>query len=99
MAAEEEIQDEAAVQHQLLNLLDLRLVPAPIKEPAVVPVAEGIAGDSENPPLESYEFMFESGLVHRTIVRFVEDSFHASKILLETAEVWQVCSRPPRKLH
>ena len=89
MTVEEEIQDKAAIQHQLPNLLDLRLVSAPIKELAVVPVAEGIAGDSENPPLESYEFMLESELVHRTIVRFFNDSFHAPKILLETAEVWQ----------
>lgn len=86
MAAEEEIQDEAAVRHQLLNLIDLHLVPAPIKEPAVVLVVEGIAGDSENPLLESSEFMFELDLVHRTIVRFVNVSFHAVKILLETAK-------------
>ena len=80
MAAEEEIQDEAAVRHQLLNLLDLHLVPAPIKEPAVMLVVEGISGDSENPLLEACEFMFELGLVHRTIVRFVKVSFHAVKI-------------------
>lgn len=59
---------------------DLHLVPAPIKEPAVVLVVEGIAGDSENPLLESCEFKFEFGLVHRTIVRFVKVSFHAVKI-------------------
>lgn len=59
---------------------DLHLVPAPIKEPAVVLVVEGIAGDSENPLLESCEFKFEFGLVHRTIVRLVKVSFHAVKI-------------------
>lgn len=59
---------------------DLHLVPAPIKELAVVLVVEGIAGDSENPLLESCEFEFEFGLVHRTIVRFVKVSFHAVKI-------------------
>ena len=93
MAAEEEIQDEAAVRHQLLNLIDLHLVPAPIKEPAVVLVVEGIAGNSENPLLESCEFKFEFGLVHRTIVGFVNVSFHAVKILLETAKVGvRMCS-------
>lgn len=89
MAAEEEIQDEAAVRHQLLNLIDLHLVPAPIKEPAVVLVVEGIAGDSENPLLESCEFMSELVLVHRTIVRFVNVSFHAVKIRHEDAKEWQ----------
>lgn len=89
MAAEEEIQDEAAVRHQLLNLIDLHLVPAPIKEPAVMLVVEGIAGDSENPLLESCEFMFELDLVHRTIIRFVNVSFHAAKILFEDAKIWQ----------
>ena len=93
MAAEEEIQDEAAVRHQFLNLIDLHLVPTPIKEPAVVLVVEGIAGDSENPLLESCEFMFELDLVHRTIVRFVNVSFHAVKILFETAKEWQVGGR------
>ena len=80
MAAEEEIQDVAAVQHQFLDRLDLRLVPASVQELAVVLVVEGIAGDSENPLLESCEFEFEFGLVHRTIVRFVKVSFHAVKI-------------------
>lgn len=59
MAAEEEILDVAAVQHQFLDRLDLRLVPAPVQELAVVLVVEGIAGDSENPLLESCEFEFE----------------------------------------
>lgn len=72
---------------------DLHLVPAPIKEPAVVLVVEGIAGDSENPLLESCEFKFELDLVHRTIVRLVKVSFHAVKILLETAKVGvRMCS-------
>lgn len=72
---------------------DLHLVPAPIKEPAVVLVVEWIAGDSENPLLESCEFKFEFGLVHRTIVRLVKVSFHAVKILLETAKVGvRMCS-------
>lgn len=93
MAAEEEIQDEAAVRHQLLNLIDFHLVTAPIKEPAVVLVVEGIAGDSENPLLESCEFMFELDLVHRTIVRFVNVSFHAVKIRHNDAKEWQVGRR------
>lgn len=59
---------------------DLHLVPAPIKELAVMLVVEGIAGYSENPLLESCEFKFELDLVHRTIVRFVKVSFHAVKI-------------------
>ena len=78
------------VGHFKKQVIYLHLVPAPIKEPAVVLVVEGIAGDSENPLLESCEFMFELDLVHRTIVRFVNVSFHAVKILLETAKEWQV---------
>lgn len=89
MAAEEEIQDEAAVRHQLLNLIDLHLVPAPIKELAVVLVVEGIAGDVDNPLLESCEFMFELDLVHRTIVGLFCVLFHAAKIRHEDAKEWQ----------
>lgn len=71
------------LQKKFLEVLEIIIV-APAE-----PLAEGIAGDSENPPLESCEFMFESGLIHRTIIRFINNSFHAPKILLETAEVWQ----------
>lgn len=52
-------------------------------------VVEGISGDSENPLLEACEFMFELGLVHRTIVRFVKVSFHAVKIWHDDAKEWQ----------
>ena len=88
MAAEEEIQDEAAVQHQFLDRLDLHLVPAAVQE-LVVLVVEGITGDVENPLLEFEEFVFELGLVHRTIVRFVNVSFHAVKIRHNDAKEWQ----------
>ena len=89
MDVEQEIQDVAAVQHQILNLLDLHLVPAPVKEPAVVLVVEGIAGDSENPLLESCEFKFELDLVHRTIVELFCILFHAAKLRHEDAKEWR----------
>ena len=45
---EKEIQDEAAVQHHLLDRLDLRIVTAPVQERAIVLVIEGIADNVEN---------------------------------------------------
>lgn len=89
MAAEEEIQDVAAVQHQFLDRLDLRLVPAPVQELAVVLVVEGITGDVENPLLKFDEFVFDLGLVHRTIVGLFCVLFHAAKIRHEDAKEWQ----------
>ena len=45
-------------QHHLLDRLDLRLVPAPVQERAIVLVANGIAGNVENLLLELDEFIF-----------------------------------------
>ena len=89
MAAEEEIQDVAAVQHQFLDRLDLRLVPAPVQELAVVLVVEGITGDVENPLLKFDEFVFDLGLVHRTIVGLFCVLFHAAKLRHEDAIIRQ----------
>lgn len=89
MDVEKEIQDEAAVQHHLLDRLDLRIVTAPVQERAIVLVINGIAGNVENLLLEFDEFIFELDLVHRTIVGLFCVLFHAAKLRHEDAKEWQ----------
>lgn len=48
-----------------------------------------LVGDPGRTLLEFYELMFEQGLVHRTIDRFVNILFLGVKILFETAKGWQ----------
>ena len=86
---EKEIQDEAAVQHHLLDRLDLRIVTAPVQERAIVLVIDGIADNVENLLLELDEFIFELDLVHRTIVGLFCVLFHAAKLRHEDAKEWQ----------
>ena len=89
MDVEKEIQDEAAVQHHLLDRLDLRIVTAPVQERAIVLVIDGIADNVENLLLELDEFIFELDLVHRTIVGLFCVLFHAAKLRHEDAKEWQ----------
>lgn len=89
MDVEKEIQDEAAVQHHLLDRLDLRIVTAPVQERAIVLVIDGIAYNVENLLLELDEFIFELDLVHRTIVGLFCVLFHAAKLRHEDAKEWQ----------
>ena len=49
-----------------------------------------LVGDPGRMLLEFYELMFEQGLVHRTIDRFVNILFLGVKILFEAAKGWQV---------
>ena len=96
MDVEKEIQDEAAVQHHLLDRLDLRIVTAPVQERAIVLVIDGIAGNVENLLLEFDEFIFELDLVHRTIVGLFCVLFHAAKLRHEDAKEWQEQKTTPR---
>ena len=93
---EKEIQDEAAVQHHLLDRLDLRIVTAPVQERAIVLVIDGIASNVENLLLELDEFIFELDLVHRTIVGLFCVLFHAAKLRHEDAKEWQEQKTTPR---
>ena len=63
-----------------LGRLDLRIVPAPVREWAIGPVVDGIAGNVENLLLELDESIFELDLVHRTILGPFCVLFHAAKI-------------------
>ena len=96
MYFEQEIQDEAAVQHHLLDRLDLRIVTAPVQERAIVLVIDGIADNVENLLLELDEFIFELDLVHRTIVGLFCVLFHAAKLRHEDAKEWQEQKTTPR---
>lgn len=89
---EKEIQDEAEVQHHLLDRLDLRIVTAPVQERTIVLVIDGIAGNVENLFLELDEFEFELDLVHRTIVGLFCVLLHAAKLRHEDAKEWQALS-------
>ena len=86
---EQEIQDETAVQHHFLDRLDLRIVPAPVQERAIVLVIDGVAYNVENLFLELDEFIFELDLVHRTIVGLFCVQFHTAKLRHEDAKEWQ----------
>ena len=81
-----EIQDEAAVQHHLLDRLDLRLDSAPVQEWAIVLIVDGITGNVKNLFLKLDEFRFELDLVHRTIVGLFCVLFHAAKLRHEDAK-------------
>ena len=49
-----------------------------------------LVGDPGRTLLEFYEHVFEQGLVHRTIDRFVNILFLGEKILFEAAKGWQI---------
>ena len=65
----------------LVRIIDLKR--------AIVPVAGGIAGNVENLLLVLDEFIFESDLVHRTILGLLFLLFHAAKIRHENAIIRQ----------
>lgn len=76
-------------RHHILGRLDLRIVPAPVQERAMVLVVDGVAGNVENMILDFDEFVFELDLVHRTIAGLLFLLFHAAKLRHEDAIIRQ----------
>ena len=76
-------------RHHILGRLDLRIVPAPVQERAMVLVIDGVAGNVENMILDFDEFVFELDLVHRTIAGLLFLLFHAAKLRHEDAIIRQ----------